>query len=43
MLRTRFRIQNNTGYWVAVQEVKLSYHNPETILCTRYPYFGNLD
>ena len=29
-------------YWVAVQELKLSYHDPETILFTIYPYYGNL-
>ena len=27
------------GYWVAV---RLSYHNPKTILFTIYPYNGNL-
>ena len=27
--------------WVAVQELKLSYHNPETILFTVFPYCGN--
>ena len=29
--------------WVAVQELKLSYHNPETILFTIYPDFGSLN
>ena len=28
-------------YWVAVQELKLSYHNPETMLCTIYPDYEN--
>ena len=29
-------------FWVAVKELKLSYHNPEAILVTIYPYYGNL-
>ena len=29
-------------YWVAVKELKLSYHNSDTILFTVYPYYGNL-
>ena len=29
--------------WVAVKERKLSYHNPETILITIYPYHGTLN
>ena len=28
--------------WVAAKELQLSYHKPETILSTRYPYYGNL-
>ena len=28
--------------WVAVKELKLSYHNPETILLTMHPEYGNL-
>ena len=27
---------------LAAKELKLEYHNPETILSTRYPYYGNL-
>ena len=30
-------------YRVAVKELKLSYHNPETILFTIYPYCGSLN
>ena len=29
--------------WVAVKEFRLSYQNPEAILFTTYPYYGNLD
>ena len=29
-------------FWVAVKEFSLSYHNPETMLFTIYPYHGNL-
>ena len=29
--------------WVAVQELKLSYRNPESIFFTRYPYYGTLN
>ena len=29
-------------YWVAVKELKLNYHNSETLLFTDYPYYGNL-
>ena len=33
-----------TGFYsVAAKELKLSYHNPETILFTMYPYYGNLN
>ena len=28
--------------WVAVKELKLSYHNPKTILLTIHPYYGKL-
>ena len=28
--------------WVALQELKLSYHNPETRLFAIYPSYGNL-
>ena len=28
--------------WVAVKELHLSYHNPETIWLTISPYYGNL-
>ena len=28
--------------WVAVQEFKLSYHSPETILFLKYLYYDNL-
>ena len=28
--------------WVAVQELTLSYQNPESILFTIYPCYGNL-
>ena len=28
-------------YWVAVTELKLNDHNPETLLFTRYLYDGN--
>ena len=28
-------------YWVAVKELKLSYHNPKTMLFTIYAYYGN--
>ena len=31
------------SYWVAVKKLKLSCHNPETILCGVYPYYGNLN
>ena len=30
-------------YWLAVQELKLSCHTPETMLFTMYPYYGNLN
>ena len=30
-------------FWVAVKELKLSYHSPETILFAVYPYYGNLN
>ena len=29
--------------WVAVKELKLSYHNPETTLFTIYPYYAKLN
>ena len=29
--------------WVAVKELKLNCHNPETLLFTMYPYYGNLN
>ena len=29
--------------WVAFTELQFSYHNPETILSTVYPYSGNLN
>ena len=29
--------------WVAVKELKLSYHNPKTILFTIYPYYGSIN
>ena len=29
--------------WVAVREVKLSCHNPETILFAIYPLYGDLN
>ena len=29
--------------WAAVKELNLSYHNPETILFTIYPYNSNLN
>ena len=40
--------RHNTGprpmpCWVAVKELTLSYHNPETILFTIYPYYGTLN
>ena len=28
--------------WVAAKELNLSYHNPEAILFTMYPQYGNL-
>ena len=30
------------SYWVPAKELELSYHNSKTILCTIYPYSGNL-
>ena len=30
----------NTSSWVTVKELKLSYYNPETRLCTTDPYYG---
>ena len=30
-------------FWVAVWELKLSYHKAKTILFTTYPYSGNLN
>ena len=33
----------NSNYWVAIQELKLSYHNPETVSVTINPYCGNLN
>ena len=32
----------HTFGWVAFEELKLSYHNPETILLAVYPYHSNL-
>ena len=32
-----------THEWIAVQELYLCYHNPETTLFTTYPYYGNLN
>ena len=29
--------------WVAVRELKLSYHDPETIVFTIHPEYGNLN
>ena len=29
--------------WLAVKKLRLSYHNPKTILFTVYPYYGNLN
>ena len=29
-------------FWVALKELKLSYHNPKTVLFTTCPYYGNL-
>ena len=29
--------------WVAVKELKLSYHNPDTILFVIYPYHGHFN
>ena len=29
-------------YWVAVKELKLSYHIGETLLVTIYTHYGNL-
>ena len=34
-------IAKNQLYWVAVKELKLSYHNPETILFAAYPSYGD--
>ena len=31
------------SFWVAGKELKLSYHNSETICFAIYPYDGNLD
>ena len=30
-------------FWVAVKELTLSCHNPETISSTVYPYYGDLN
>ena len=35
--------QASALFWVAAKELKLSYHNPETMLLTTYPYCGNLN
>ena len=32
-----------TLHWVAVKEIRLSYHNSQTMLLTIYPYSGNLN
>ena len=29
--------------WVAIEELKLTYHNSGTILFTTYPYYGNVE
>ena len=34
--------EKHAHYWVAVKELELSYHNPETRLFTIYPEYGNL-
>ena len=31
------------SYWLAVKELRLSYHNSETVLFTKYPYSGNVN
>ena len=33
--------RNRAFFWVAVKELKLRYHNSETILVTIYAYYGN--
>ena len=33
---------NLLDFWLAVQELKLSYHNSDTMLYTIWPYYGNL-
>ena len=30
------------AYWLAVEALKSSYHNPETKLFTIYPYYGKV-
>ena len=45
--RTYFGLVGATGYpasspWVAVEELKLSHHNPETLLFPICSYYGNL-
>ena len=31
------------AFWAAVEEPKLCYHNPTTILLAAYPYYGNFN
>ena len=36
------RTTRTCRYWLAVEELNVSYHDPETISVTIYPYYGNL-
>ena len=38
-----FQLPGFYSNWAAVQELKSSHHNPETMLFTIYPYYGNLN
>ena len=39
----RERFNSTWEYWVAVKELKLSYHIGETLLFTIYAHYGNLN
>ena len=42
-LLRRLQAHGTEILWVAVKERLLSYHSPETILLTIYPYYDNLN
>ena len=35
-------VHGGSSGWVAVKEFELGYRNPDTMLFTTYPYYGNL-